>query len=46
VKDIGKAVGVKFNCDTGNSFNLLTKEGRKEWRSVGGGEIGCDVDRS
>lgn len=37
MKDIGKALGVKFKCDTSNSFNLLTKEGRREWRGVGGG---------
>jgi len=29
VKAIRKMVGLKFNCDTANSFNLLTKEGRK-----------------
>ena len=39
VKEIGKVVGVKFNCDTDNSFNLLTKEGRREWRAVSGGEM-------
>lgn len=40
VKDIGKKVGLTFNCDTGNNFNLLTKEGRKEWRAAGGSEVG------
>jgi len=25
VKDIGKAIGVNFKCDTSNSFDLLTK---------------------
>jgi len=40
VRDIGKAVGVRFQCDTSNSFNLLTKEGRKGWRAAGGGEVG------
>jgi len=25
VKNIGKAVGVNFKCDTSNSFDLLTK---------------------
>jgi len=28
---------VKFKCDTSNSFNLLTKEGIREWRGAGGG---------
>jgi len=36
VRDISKAVGVKFKCDTSNSFNLLTKKGRREWRAAGG----------
>jgi len=40
VRDIGKAVGVSFKCDTSNNFNLLTREGRKGWRVVGGGEVG------
>jgi len=40
VKDIGKTVGVSFNCDTSNSFNLLTREGRKGWQVVGGGGVG------
>jgi hypothetical protein len=39
VKDLGKVVGVKYHCDTKNSFNLLTREGRKEWRAAGGGEV-------
>jgi hypothetical protein len=38
VRNIGKAVGVQYKCDTTNSFNLLTREGRKEWRAAGGGE--------
>jgi hypothetical protein len=38
VRGIGKAVGVQYRCDTNNSFNLLTREGRKEWRAAGGGE--------
>jgi len=38
-QDIGKTVGVSFTCNTSNSFNLLTREGRKGWRAVGGG--GC-----
>jgi len=36
VKEMGKVLGVKFNDNPNNSFNLLTREGRKEWRSVGG----------
>jgi len=54
VKEIGMTVGLKFNCDTMNSFNLLTKEGRRVWRAAGGGEVvrefmgdgGRDVDGS
>ena len=41
VKAIGKTVGLKFNSDTVNSFNMLTKEGRKEWRAAGGSELVC-----
>jgi len=46
VKAMGKAVRLKFNCDTANSFNMLTKEGRKEWRAAGGSEEvnGCMGD--
>jgi hypothetical protein len=40
VKDIGKTVGVSFQCETSNSFNLLTREARKGWRAVGGGGVG------
>jgi hypothetical protein len=36
VKELGKAVGVKVNCDISNSFNLLSREGRREWRAAGG----------
>jgi len=39
VRNIGKAFGVKYKCDTNNSFNLLTMEGRKEWREARGGEV-------
>jgi len=28
VRDLSKLVGVKINCDTTNSFNLLLREGR------------------
>jgi hypothetical protein len=41
VKAIRKKVGLKFNCDTTNSFNLLTKEGRKELRAAGVNEVVC-----
>jgi len=36
VNELGKALGVKFKGDPNNSFNLLSREGRKEWRSMGG----------
>ena len=50
VKD-GKTLGVNFKGDENNSFNLLSKEGKKEWRvekgsmllkdgGEGGGEVG------
>jgi hypothetical protein len=39
VRDLGKIVGVEFNCDTTNSFNLLSREGRKKLRAAGGGEM-------
>jgi len=39
VRNLGKAVGVKYQCDTLNSFDLLTREGRREWRAVVGGEL-------
>ena len=42
VRDIGKVVGVKYNFDTLNSFNLLTKDGRKDWRAVGVSELGSE----
>jgi hypothetical protein len=35
---LGKVVGVKFNCDTANKFNLLSRDGRREWRAAGGCE--------
>jgi hypothetical protein len=38
-RNIGKLVGVQYKCETTNSFNLLTKEGRKEWRAAGGAEL-------
>jgi len=36
VRDLGNIVRVKFNCDTTNSFNLLSREGRKKLRAAGG----------
>jgi hypothetical protein len=38
VRELGKVVGVKFNCDTANKFNLLSRDGRREWRAAGGCE--------
>ena len=32
-------MGVKYHCNTSNSFNLLTREGRREWRAIGGGPL-------
>ena len=32
VREIGLSLGVNFKGDKNNSFNLLTREGRKEWR--------------
>jgi len=39
VKEIGRVIGVSFNGEPNNSFNLLTKEGRKGWRKAGGSEM-------
>jgi len=44
VKDVGKVVGVKYHCDTKNSFNLLTREGRKEWRAACVSEVARGED--
>ena len=41
MRDIGKVVGVKYKCETMNSFNLLTRDGRKEWRAAGDIEFEC-----
>jgi hypothetical protein len=38
VRELGKVVGVKVNCDVSNSFNLLSRDGRREWRAAGGFE--------
>jgi hypothetical protein len=44
VRDGGKGVGLQYQCDTTNSFKLLSKEGRREWRAEGGCEIGRGRD--
>lgn len=36
VKEIGKTLGVNFLGDKNNRFNLLSKEGRREWREERG----------
>lgn len=33
---IGKAIGVKYKGDKMNSFNLLSRAGRREWRAARG----------
>ena len=38
VTEIGRAIGLNFNGDPKNSFNLLSKEGRKGWRAAVGRE--------
>jgi len=43
VKELGKVVGVKYQCDTSNTFNLLSGEGRRLWRAAGGSETANDV---
>ena len=40
VQSLGKAVGVNFQCETSNSFNLLTREGRRELRAA---SVGANV---
>ena len=39
VQDLGKIVGVQYLCNTTNTFNLLSREGRREWRAAGGGDV-------
>ena len=39
VTELGKVIGVKFKGDPNNSFNLLSREGRREWRAMGGYEV-------
>lgn len=39
VKEIGKAVRVKYKGDSNNSFSLLTRAGRREWRAAGRGDV-------
>ncbi len=40
VTKIGRVIGLNFNGDPNNSFNLLSKEGRKGWRAA----VGCEVE--
>lgn len=40
VQSLDKVMGVKYQCDTGNSFNLLSREGRREWRTCSAGVRG------
>jgi len=44
VKDLGKIVGVNYLCNTTNTFNLLTREGRREWRAAGGSDVVSEDD--
>jgi len=39
VRELGKVVGLDFNCDISNKFNLLSREGRRDWRAAGGCEV-------
>jgi len=39
IRDLGKVVGLKFNCDTSNKFNSLSRDGGREWRAAGGCEV-------
>ena len=39
VKELGKVIGVSYKGDPNNSFNLLSKEGRRGWGAVGGAEV-------
>ena len=36
VREIGRSLGVKFNGDINNRFNLLSREGRKELKAERG----------
>lgn len=45
IREVGKYLGVIFKGDNNDSCNLLTREGRKEWRAGRGnvfmeGEMG------
>lgn len=35
-KKIGRTLGVNFKGDNNNKFNLLSKEGQREWRAERG----------
>lgn len=39
VKKLGRVIGVSFKGDPNNSFNMLSKEGRRGWRAASGGEL-------
>ena len=39
VEELGKVIGVNFKGDSNNSFNLLSRAGRKEWRAAVGGDV-------
>jgi len=43
VRELGKVVGLHYQCDTSNSFNLLSKKGRREWRAARGCEMGREI---
>lgn len=48
VKEIGKVIGVNFKGDSNNSFNLLSRAGRKErraevWGAVNGEGVGGEL---
>ena len=43
-KLVAEDVGVKYHCDTSNTFNLLSREGRRDWRAARGSEVADDVD--
>jgi len=44
VKELGNIVGVKYLCNTSNTFNLLSREGRREWRAAGGSDVASEVE--
>jgi hypothetical protein len=44
VQEIGRVIGLTYNGDPNNSFNLLSKEGRRGWRAAGGCELEGECD--